>query len=232
MRVSLWIALIVVFVLAVGDTFARGRRGGGCESCGSCQGGSCASGACGQVEATAPATAPSCPCCPNGQCKAGVCQPATPPVSDFHGGPMPGPHFGPHPGPAPFIHHGGGFGGYGGYFNPLPYYGGQIIVNYETAPRMVTNPNTGLNEMMNPGRWVQAPVGSTVPFVYQSLPLWPLLGKGKGGTTIEVPVTATVVESPEAAEGRKHEPVRNIAKFFHTKKPVRKVLAHIFHRKR
>jgi hypothetical protein len=197
-----------------------------------------------------------CPNCPNGTCPATVCQPAIPPAAPvtacgpaatgevsvpvtaivvprrrllapgpFHGGPAPF-----HGGPEPFH---GGYGYGGGYHVPwgVPYVAPFVapIINYATAPRMVTNPLTGQTEMMNPGQWVAAAPGSAVPYVWQSLPIWPLGAVATETTTANLGADTAV---GVASFFKTHKPVRHAIAAVLEKKPLRHLLARIFHRRK
>ena len=167
---------------------------------------------------------------------------------DFHGGPPP--FHGSMPGPHGDFHGGGwgggvwngGYGGYHGWANPMPYVA-PLIVNFATAPRQVTNPNDGSIVVMTPGHWVANTPGVFPAYVWQYLPMWPL-----AGTAIKLPkLTGSYqqingsfqwVGSSAPVEAKRH-PVRHaigavieLPREIIKAKPVRQLLHRVLHRHR
>lgn len=127
-----------------------------------------------------------------------------------------------------------------------------LVVNYATDPRMVTNPMTGQTVMMTPGQWVAAPAGSVVPYIWQNMPFWPLLGAEKqktkwiipiedqgkqhfgnwqdswgvwhNGTSATAPGTVTTTVSAVVAPAALPRPI----KWFKEKKPIRTIIHGLF----
>jgi hypothetical protein len=191
--------------------------------------------------------------CASGNCPSGTCPVTAPPLTDaeavkdptgpndHHGpGPMPGPMPGPRPGPMPGPHfdqgHHYGWGRPSPYFNIAPYIVGPVI-NYATQPRMVQNPMTGQMELLTPGRWQQTAQGV---WAYVNLPVWPL-GSSVESAAADVagPVAHRVIGVLSKIKPiqrianlikavRGHKPLRS---FFQERKPVRKVIGRVIHRK-
>jgi hypothetical protein len=92
---------------------------------------------------------------------------------DFHGGQGQGFH-------GDF--HGGGF--YPQPINPWNFVA-PIVVNIATAPRAVTNPMTGVPQMMSPGQWVAVNAGTAAAtYTWQPLPAWPLMAAAETKKTV------------------------------------------------
>ncbi len=137
-----------------------------------------------------------------------VAGPGAGPHGDFRGGGFGGFRPGPMPGPH--------YGGYGGGYDPFRFVA-PAILNYATAPRIISNPLTGQPQLMTPGYWASAPVGSAVPYIWQNTAVWPLTGSAK--------------PTLEATGDKQSATLPRPIKFFKAKKPVRKLIGKILHPK-